>query len=459
MATEPFALTIREAGTALREGTLSSATLTESVLGRVEATEPALNAYITVTAERAREAAATADAELRAGRDRGPLHGIPFALKDLYDTAGVRTTAGWSFLRERVPDEDALVVSKLHEAGMVLTGKLGLHEFAFGTSSLNPHHGDVHNPWDPGRNQRRQQRRQRGGHRRGVVPGHAGHGHRRLHPHPGVAVRRGGADADLRAREPSRGAAALLDAGTTWGRWPRRWRTRPLILNAIAGHDPEDPGSADLPVDDYTSQLGRDLQGIRVGLPLDPFWLECRDDVAAACEAALETLRELGATVSEVELPLEATAGRLSIIWTEAAAYHHQRLRDAPEGFGEDVRTALEGGLAIPATTYINDQRLRRKLIEEASAVLRQVDVLVSPTTPATAPPLSVGDPKRALARYTFRYDVTGIPAVSLPCGFDAEGLPIGLMIGARHFDEVTLCRVAHAYEQATDWHRRRPAL
>ena len=458
MASEPFTLTIREAGAALRDGTLSAVTLTESVLGRIEATEPALNAYITVTAERARADAVSAEAELRAGRDRGPLHGIPFALKDLYDTAGIRTTAGSSFLRERVPEEDALVVTKLTEAGMVLTGKLGLHEFAFGTSSLNPHHGDVHNPWDPGR-----------------IPGGSSGG-------SGAAIAAGsclgtlGTDTGGSIRIPA-SLCGVVGLMPTYGRVSRRgvlplcWtldhvgplaktvEDAALILNAIAGHDPDDPGSADLPVDDYTSALGRDLQGIRVGVPRDPFWLDCGDDVAAACETALETLRGLGATLSEVELPLEASAGRLSIIWTEAAAYHHERLRDSPQGFGEDVRTALEGGHAIPATTYINDQRLRRKLIDEASAVLQQVDVLVSPTTPATAPPISVGDPRRRLARYTHHYDVTGIPAISLPCGFDAAGLPIGLMIGARHFDEVTMCRVAHAYEQATDWHKRRPAL
>ena len=458
VATDPFALTIREAGASLREGTLTATALTESVLARVEATEPALNAYITVTADHARKTAAAVDAELQAGRDRGPLHGIPFALKDLYDTAGILTTGGSSFLRKRVPDEDAAVVAKLNDAGIVLTGKLGLHEFAFGTSSLNPHYGDVHNPWDTGR----------------ITGGSSGGS--------GAAIAAGsclgtlGTDTGGSIRIPA-SLCGVVGLMPTYGRvsrsgvLPLSWtldhvgplaktvEDAALILNAIAAHDPDDPGSADVPVDDYTSELGRDLQGIRVGVPRDPFWLECSDDVAAACEAALETLRELGATLSEVELPLEASAGRLSIIWTEAAAYHHERMRESPEGFGDDVRMALEGGLAIPATSYINDQRLRRKLIEEVSAVLKTVDVLASPTTPATAPPLSAGDPQRTLARYTFRYDVTGIPAISLPCGFDAEGLPIGLMIGARHFDEVTMCRVAYAYEQATDWHTRRAAL
>lgn len=458
MTPEPRPLTIREAGAALREGTLSAITLTESVLARIEATEPAINAYITITAERARAAAARADAELQAGRDRGPLHGIPFALKDLYDTAGIRTTAGSSFLRERVPAENAFVVTKLNDAGIVLTGKLNLHEFAFGTSSLNPHYGDVRNPWDPER----------------IAGGSSGG--------CGAAIAVGsclgtlGTDTGGSIRIPA-SLCGIVGLMPTYGRVSRRgvlplsWtldhvgplaRTvedAALILNATAGHDPEDPGSANLPTEDYTSELERGLAGVRVGVPRDPFWLQCRDDVAAACEGALETLQDLGATLVTVALPLEAAAGRLSIIWSEAAAYHHERLREAPERFGEDVRTALEGGRAIPAVNYINDQRLRRKIIEEASAVLREVDVLVSPTTPATASPLRVGDPQRLMARYTFRYDVTGIPALSLPCGFDANGLPIGLMIGARHFDEVTLCRVAHAYERATDWHTRQPAL
>ena len=458
MASEAYDLTIRQAAKALRDGTLTSVALTAAVLRRIEQTEPTLNAYITVTADIAREQAAAADAELQAGRERGPLQGIPFALKDLYDTAGIPTTAGSSFLRDRVPSEDGVVTKKLKDAGIVLTGKLTLHEFALGTTSINPHYGAVRNPWNPAH----------------VSGGSSGGS--------GAAVSAGsclgalGTDTGGSIRIPASlcGVVGLLP---TYGRVSRRgvlplsWtldhvgplaksvEDAAIILNAIAGYDREDPGSADEPVDDYTGALGRDLRGLRVGLPRDPFWQQCDDPVTAACEGAVDVLRELGASVSEVALPLQAATGRLNILWAEAASYHIDTLREHPDGYGQDVRTTMEGGLAVAATTYINDQRLRRKLIEETQAVLRQVDVLVSPTTPHTAPTIAAGDPTRDLARLTHPYDVSGIPAVSLPCGFDGEGLPIGLMIGGRHFDEATVLQVAHAYEQATEWHKRRPAV
>jgi len=456
--TEPWGLTIADAGRALRDGSLTSATLTESVLARTDATEPTLNAFITRTDDLAREQAAAADAELEAGRDRGPLHGIPFALKDLYDTAGIPTTGGSGFLRDRVPDEDAFVVAKLKQAGIVLTGKLGLHEFAFGTTSNNPHFGAVHNPWNPDHS-----------------PGGSSGG-------SGAAITAGstlgtlGSDTGGSIRMPASlcGCVGLMP---TYGRVSRRgvlplsWtldhvgplsRTvedAALVLNAIAGHDAADPGSTDVGVDDYTSQLGRDLRGLRVGLPRDPLWKDCQPAVEAANTEAVEVLRELGATVQEVDLPLLAGSGRLSILTAEGLAYHAKWLDTQPEKYGDDVRNALELGRGVSAASYINDQRKRTLLIEETSEVLRSVDVLVSPTTPITAPPIEGGDSQYQLARYTSPYDVTAIPAISLPCGFDHDGLPIGLMIGGRHFDEVTVLRVAHAFEQATDWHTQRPPI
>jgi aspartyl-tRNA(Asn)/glutamyl-tRNA(Gln) amidotransferase subunit A len=458
MGAEPWELTIADAGRALRDGSLTSAELTESVIARTEATEPRLNAFITRTDAHAREQAEAADLELRAGRDRGPLHGIPFALKDLYDTAGIATTGGSDFLRERVPERDAFVVTKLKQAGIVLTGKLNLHEFALGTTSNNPHFGAVRNPWDIERS-----------------PGGSSGG-------SGAAISAGsalgtlGSDTGGSIRIPASlcGCVGLMP---TYGRTSRNgvlplsWsldhvgplaktvEDAALILNAIAGHDPADPGSASEPVDDYTSQLGRDLRGLRVGVPRDPLWLDCAPAVGAASEAALVVLRELGATVQDVELPLLGRREQLSILTAEAAAYHERGLAQQSERYGEDVRDLLELGRAVPATDYINAQRQRRLLIEETSEVLRSVDVLVSPTTPITAPPIEAGEARRELARLTGPYDVTAIPAISVPCGFDEAGLPIGLMIGGRHFDEVTVCRVAHAYEQATDWHTQRPPI
>ena len=462
--TPPHLLSIREAGAELRAGRLTASALTEATLARVEETESQLNAYITVTAEHARTQAQAADHELAAGRDRGPLHGIPVALKDLIDTAGIATTGGSGFLRERVPDHDAAVVTRLAEAGAVLPGKLNLHEFAFGTTSANPHYGPVHNPWDTTRSP--------GGSSGGSAAAVA----------VGSAMAALGSDTGGSIRIPAAlcGVVGLMG---TYGRVSRRgvlplsWsldhvgplarsvEDAALVLNAIAGHDPADPGSADEPVPDATAELGRDLRGLVVGLPRDPLWLDVEQPVRDACERAVEELRALGTEVREVELPLLAEMRRMErgrfhrALLSEAGAYHARWLREHPEGYGEDVRATLEIVSLVPATTYINAQRMRRLAIEESHALLTEVDVLVSPTTEHTAPTIADGDPTARLVRLTAPYDVTGIPAISVPCGFDADGLPIGLMIGARHFDEVTLCRVAHAYEQATEWHGRRPPL
>ena len=453
----PHDLTIAEAGAALRDGSLTCAALTDSVLERLEQTEPQLNAYITVTADLAREQAARLDDELRDGHDRGPLHGIPIGLKDLVDTAGIVTTGGSGFLRERVPEADAMVWTKLQAAGAVLPGKLNMHEFAFGTTSRNPHYGPVCNPWDTERS-----------------PGGSSGG-------SGAAVAVGsalgaiGSDTGGSIRIPA-SLCGIVGLMGTYGRvsragvLPLSWTldhvgplTRTvedaaLFLDAIAGYDPNDPGSANRPVDDTTAMLGEGVDGITVGVPRDFLWTNCEEDVLAHCEEALDHLRRLGATIVEVELPLQSQRGRGMTIIAEAAAYHEKWLRERRDEYG-DILPRVEAGLAITAVDYINDQRLRRLYIDETVELLETVDVLVSPTTSRTAPTIEEGDETAELARLTAPYDVTGIPAISIPCGFDRNGLPIGLMIGGRHFDEATVCRVAHAYEQSTDWCRMRPEL
>ena len=449
---QPHELTIVEAGAALRDGSLSAAALTESVLGRIAETEPRLNAYITVTWDLAREQAAEADAALRDGRDLGPLHGIPVALKDLVDTAGIATTGGSGFLRERVPEANATVYRKLQEAGAVMPGKLNLHEFAFGTTSRNPHFGAVRNPWDEERS-----------------PGGSSGG-------SGASVAVGsslaalGSDTGGSIRIPASlcGVVGLMG---TYGRvsrsgvLPLSWtldhvgplaktvEDAALVLNAIAGHDPADPGSASRPVDDAAAKLGEEIAGLRIGLPREMLWDGLDDEVAEACTVAVDVLRGSGAVVEEVDLPLQTGRGRGLTIIAEAAAYHEKWLRERRDEYG-DILPRIEAGLTVSAVDYINDQRLRRKFIEETRAVLERVDVLVSPTCSRTAPLIEDGDPTAELARLTAPYDVTGIPAISVPCGFDGKGLPIGLMIGGRHWDEATVCQVAGAYEGAAGWGR-----
>ncbi|MYH40780.1 MAG: amidase [Chloroflexi bacterium] len=460
----PTLLSIREIGADLRAGRLSASELVEATLARIDETEPRLNAYITVTADHARRQAQAADDELAAGRDRGPLHGIPVALKDLVDTAGIPTTGGSGFLRGRIPTSDAAIVERLAEAGAVMPGKLNLHEFAFGTTSANPHFGAVRNPW----NQERSPGGSSGGSAAAVAVGSASAS---IGSDTGGSIRIPAALCGVVGLMPTygrvsrRGVLPLSWSLDHVGPLARSVEDAALVLNAIAGHDPRDPGSAARPAPDAAAELGRGLEGLVVGLPRDPLWMEVEEPVRAACEEAVEALRALGAAVREVELPLLAEMRRMErgrfhrALLAEAGAYHARRLRLNPEGYGDDVRLSLESVSRVPATTYINAQRMQRLLVQETRSVLSSVDVLVSPTTECTAPTIAEGDLRARLARLTAPYDVTGIPAISVPCGVDPLGLPIGLMIGARHFDEVTLCRVAHAYEQATPWHRRRPEL
>ena len=456
--TAPHELTIKQAAAALRDGSLTAAALADAVLARAQATEPAINAFITRTADLARRQAAQADDELRAGCDRGPLHGIPIALKDIIDTAGIPTTAGSDFLRDRIPQEDAFVTRKLYDAGAVLVGKLNLHEFAMSTTSINPHYGPVANPWDPAR--------VAGGSSGGSAAAvAAGSALGTLGSDTGGSVRLPAALCGVVGLKPTYGRVGRSGVvALSWsldhvGPLTRTVEDTALMLNAIAGYDPGDAGSADEPLEDFTRELGRGVDGLRIGLARDLFWSRCDPEIEAACEAAVDVLRGLGATVHEVDLPLLHGARRTPILAVEVAAYHSTWLRQYADRYGDDARSLLEAGSLIPGTAYVQAQRLRTRLIDETRALFNEIDVLVSPTSPIVAPTIEAGDPKFLLARYIMDFNMTAIPAVSIPCGFTGHGLPVSLMLGGRHFGEAALLRVAHAYEQATDWHTRRPPL
>jgi aspartyl-tRNA(Asn)/glutamyl-tRNA(Gln) amidotransferase subunit A len=443
--------TIREAGAALRRGDLSAEELTEAVLARIAERNPVLNAYITVTADTAREAARQADVELRAGRDRGPLHGIPVGVKDLFDTAGIRTTAGMSFFADRVPKQDATAVARLRAAGAVLTGKHNTHEAAFGTTTMNPHFGPVRNPHDPSR-----------------IPGGSSGG-------SAVAVADGmcfgalGTDTGGSVRGPA-SLCGIAGLKPTYGRIsragvvPLAWtldhvgplgRTAEdvaLLLNAIVGPDPRDPTAADVPVPDFTAGLGQGVAGLRLALLRAPQMERAEPEVRAAVEAAAKALAGAGAVLTEVEAPLLEEAEWISqaIMGPEAAAYHLERLRTRPEGFGADVRDRLEVGAAQPAVEYVNAQRARTALTEQVNAWFARVDAVLLPGTARTAPEIGP-DASAAMRAYPSPrrpFNLTGHPAISVPCGVDSAGLPIGLQIVGRHWDEATVLRVAAAWER-----------
>ena len=453
-------LTIVEAGEALRAGSVTATALTEAVLARIEATEPTLNAYITVTAEIARAEAAAVEVELRAGIERGPLQGIPFAYKDLFDTAGVRTTAGSKYLAERVPARDAAAVERLREAGVVLTGKLGLPNY-FGSTSVEPPFGVVRNPWnashEPGSSS--------GGSAAATA---AGSCLASLGTDSGGSVRSPASLSGVCGLKPTfglvptDGVLALAWTLDTVGILARSAEDVALVLNVIAGGGAEDPEGRAPAAEDYTRLLGRGLAGLRVGVPRDALWQELDEEVEAACEAALEAMRGEGAEVRDVSLPLLTAVPNFTewaVGTAETSANSLELIGRAPP----DLPPALSLGLSVPAVEYINAQRQRRLVMKEMRAAFGSVDVLVSPTNAVAAPRAfraGEGDAvRRRLARLTSRYSVTGSPALSVPCGFTEAGLPIGLSIAGGYFDEATVLRVADGYQQVAEWHRRRPQI
>ena len=450
-------LTIAEAGRQLRARETTAVALAEACIVRMDETEPSLNAFITPTPDAAMEAAARADAELAAGRDRGPLHGIPIGIKDLCATRGLRTTAGSRVLSGWVPDFDATVVTKLEEAGAVSLGKLNLHEFAYGTTSKNEHYGAVHNPWDLSRH-----------------PGGSSGG-------SGAAVAAGtvfgaiGTDTGGSIRIPAAlcGTAGLMPTyglvsrnGVTALSWSldhvgpltRTAEDAALFLNAIAGHDPADPGSVHAPGGwSAAAELGQPVGGLRIGVARSQFE-RVQPEVAQRVADALEVLRGLGATLTDVQLPMLDAGLRLPILAAEAASYHQRWLKESPELYSEGVRRALLVGQGVTAVEYLDALRVRREFTEEVRSVMASVDAIAMPTCPAVAEEIDT-EHQYYMAVLTSPWDHTGQPVLSVPCGFGQGGLPIGISFAGRPFEEALICRIGHAYEQATGWWKQHPAL
>lgn len=448
---------------ALRAGELSPREAVERYLCRIEAIDAEVNAYITVRAE---EALAEADA-LERLRERGPLWGVPVAVKDVIDVAGTPTTAASRILADHVPERDAHVVARLRQAGAIVVGKLNLHEFAYGALTTSPHFGPARNPWAP--------ERICGGSSGGngaaiaadLVAGSVG-------TDTAGSIRIPSCHCGATGLRPStglvsnRGVVAVAPSFDTVGPIARTVADCALLLGAIAGHDPGDPTSVDAPVPPYGELLHDGVSGLRVGVVTS--LVDAADPrVADTVETALGELRSLGAELVPVTVPLLEHAGTIqqAMQFREAADVHMEWLRTRLSDYGADVRARLLVGIFLPPAVYETGRRARAAACEELWGVFERVDLLAAPTMPVLPPRIGtetveIGGRETlyrlALIPYNSPWSLVGSPVASVPCGF-VEGLPVGLALVGPRLGESTVLRAAHAFQQATHWHERRPAL
>ena len=448
---------------------VSPVDIIDAHLARIEATEPMLNSFITLLPEEARAAARRAEQEIQSGNYKGPLHGIPVALKDLFNTGGVRTTSGSRIFDNFIPERDCTVAARFHQAGAILLGKLNMHQFAYGPTGENPDYGHMHNPWDLD-----------------LITGGSSGG-------SGSAAAAGqctittGSDTGGSIRIPAAlcgivGLKPTYGLVSRYGLTPLSWsldhpgpmvRTvedAALSMNAIAGYDPNDVASARVEIPDYTTALTGDVRGLRIGVVKEYFEAPLDPEVDRSVRDAIGVLESMGAVVTEVSFPMFNDSQAISgaILMAEAAAYHRDLLASDGEKLYPPVRVRLEAGLFVSAADYLRAQQARSLFDRQARELLEHVDLLAGPTEPVTAPLLlaervQAGEREvgttGALTQYTRPYNLTGFPAISVPCGFSEAGLPMALQLAGRPFDELTVLRAAHAYEQATEWHSRRPPI
>ena len=459
----------REVADRVRRREASAVEVTRAALARIERLDGDLRAFITVTGDEALKAAEAVDRAVASGRDL-PLAGVPLAIKDGFHVKGVRTTAGSKVMADFVAVDDATAVARLKAAGCVVIGKTSMHEFAFGFTNQNRHYGDCKNPWDRSR-----------------VPGGSSGGN-------GVAIATSmalaaiGGDTGGSIRLPA-ALCGIVGLKVTYGRVsryggvPLSWTMDTVgpmartvadaaaLLQAIAGHDPKDPNSSRKPVPDYSGAIGKgDLKGVRIGIPHNHFFDALEPDVAAATHEAVEVLKTLGATLIDVPFPAVdvARGAHRAIIFSEATAAHETLIRTRAADFDPEILALLLAGFFFSGPQYLAAQQARRRVVAEYRKLWASFDVLVTPTSPIAATPIGATSVKlngedrplvRAYLDHTLPFNLTGQPALSVPCGFTAASLPVGLQLVGRPFDEALLLQVGAAYEAATPWHRRRPKL
>lgn len=456
-------MAILEISKKIRSGEVSPVELTRNCLQAIEQQNSALNAFITVTADSAMKEAERAELEIRSGKWRGALHGIPIGLKDLIDTTGVRTTAASALFLNRVPREDACVVKRLKDAGAILLGKQNLHEFAYGGSSVISYFGEVHNPWNL--------EHIAGGSSGGSAAAVAA----------GLCYAAIGTDTAGSVREPA-SPCGVVGLKPTYGRVstrgviPLSWSLdhvgpiaqtvadTAILLEVIAGFDVSDPYSSDAPASKYTDALSMQTRNLRIGVPRSYFFDDLDPEVSAAADEALALLSTMTTEIFDVSIPVSTDR---SLQTAESYAYHSEFVSKTPELYQPETLRRIRAGEKVSSGARGCLQQELTKIREEIVRVFQKIDVLVTPTVPV--PPPTIAELKDApdqlrerelvLLRNTRPFNLWGIPAISIPCGFTMSGFPIGLQIAAPHWQETTALALAHAYEQATDWHKRRPPI
>ena len=460
-------LSVADLSRLLRNKEVSPVEVVTACLSRTEALEPLLNSFITLMPEEAMAAARQAEQEIQAGRYRGPLHGIPLGLKDLFYVKGVRNTSGLKVFDAYIPDFDCTIAKKLKEGGAIILGKLNMTPMARGTTGENPDYGDMHNPWNPQ-----------------LITGGSSGG-------SGSAVASGqcpfamGSDTGGSVRIPS-ALCGLVGLKPTYGRLSRyglnvlSWcldhpgpmsRTvedSALIMNVIAGYDSNDPTTSKAPVPDYTKALTGEIRGLRVGVPKEFFEVPVNPEVEQSVRKAINQLGSLGARITEVSWPMYHHATPIGgiILTAEASACYSELVRDHASRLYPPLRLSLEAGFFLSAKDYIQAQQARTLTCRESADLFTKVDLLAGPTVPVTPFKIGLTEVKvgnttmgvtPALTQYTRSFNLTGSPAITIPCGYSENNLPIGLQLAGRPFDEETVLRAAHAYEQSTTWHQKRP--
>ena len=453
------------AGQRVADGEVSPVELTSACLERIAGIDAQVNAFITVTADAAMEDARVAERDVVRGEASGPLAGVPIALKDLFDTTGVRTTAGSKFFSDRVPDRDAAVVQKLRAAGAVLLGKLNMHEWAFGVTNDNPHYGACHNPWALDRIT--------GGSSGGSAAAlAAGMCFGTLGSDTGGSIRIPASLCGVVGLKPTYGRVSLRGVvPLSWsldhaGPMARRVSDVAILLDVIAGPDRADPGSVDVATDDYGARLEDGVSGWRIGIVADESLGDVEADVRALVRKAVDVLAAAGAQIETFAAPEMTDAARLNGLMTsaDAAAFHRERMERAPDDFGQDVLARLRRGAGYGATDYADARHQQTILRGTFSSWFVEhggmFDAVVLPTTPCAAPRITGLDAVATapvLTRLTAPFNFTGLPAMSIPCGVTPDGLPVGLQIVGAPWAERRVLRVGRAYELASPGGDGRP--